>query len=83
MKSFRPSITRDGKLSIVCPECGSTKVEVTNYPVNEVDKIKCRHCGHTLYRPFPQPKGYHQVTIDELDKKDDEEPNEIREHASI
>jgi hypothetical protein len=58
-------------------------VEVTNYPVNEVDKIKCRHCGHTLYRPFPQPKGYHQVTIDELDKKDDEEPNEIREHASI
>lgn len=52
MKSFRLSITRDGKLSIVCPECGSTKVEVTNYPVN-------------------------------LDKKDDEEPNEIREHASI
>lgn len=35
MKSFRLSITRDGKLSIVCPECGSTKVEVTNYPVNE------------------------------------------------
>ena len=83
MKSFRLSITRDGKLSIVYPECGSTKVEVTNCPVNEVDKIKCRHCGHTLYRPFPQPKGYHQVTIDELDKKDDEEPNEIREHASI
>ena len=83
MKSFRLSITIDGKLSIDCPECGSTKVEVTNYPVNEVDKIKCRHCGHTLYRPFPQPKGYHQVTIDELDKKDDEEPNEIREHASI
>lgn len=83
MKSFRLSITRDGKLSIACPECGSTKVEVTNYPANEVDKIKCRHCGHTLYRPFPQPKGYHQVTIDELDKKDDEEPNEIREHASI
>ena len=40
MKSFRLSITRDGKLSIACPECGSTKVEVTNYPVNEVDKNK-------------------------------------------
>lgn len=66
MKSFRLSIAKDGKLVISCPECGSTQVEVTNYPANEVDKIKCRKCGNTLYRPLPQPKGYHQVTIDEI-----------------
>lgn len=73
MKSFRLSITRDGKLSIACPDCGSKEVEITHYPVNEVDKIKCRHCGNALYRPLPQPKKYHQITIDELseDKKNE------------
>lgn len=73
MKSFRLSITSDGKLSIACPECGSTEVEVTSYPTNEVDKIKCRHCGHALYRQFPQSEGYHQVTIDELDETNNKE----------
>lgn len=83
MKSFRLNITKDGKLSIACPKCGSTKVEVTNYPAHEVDKIKCRQCGHTLYRPLPQPKNYCQVTIDELDINDNEESDEVRKHTNI
>ena len=67
MKSFRVSISKNGRLSFLCPECGAKEVEITNFPANEVDKIKCRHCGYTLYRPLPQPKNYHQITIDELD----------------
>lgn len=70
MQPFRLSITRAGKLSLACPICGSTQVEVVNYPVNEVDQIRCRKCGYTLYRPLPQPKNYHQVTVDELNDKD-------------
>lgn len=83
MKPFLLSITKSGRLSIVCPKCGSKQVEVTNYPENQIDKIKCRHCGNTIYRPLPQKNGYHQITIDELNKEDDEEQDEIREHTDI
>lgn len=76
MKSFQISITKRGSLSIICPDCGSTQVEITNYPINEVDKIKCRHCGCTVYRPLPQPKGYHQITMDELSDYS-EDTNEV------
>lgn len=63
-KSFNLSIAPDGKFLLTCPDCGSNKVEIKQYPSNEVEKIKCTDCGNAVYKYAPK-EVTHQITMEE------------------